>query len=177
MSAKEFTMSDKATPAQRHKWLVRGALLFITLVIVAVIAVEIVDIADCRRRVQNAADSAALAGIQRLARHITNPSSTTESHIEATVHEYAGINLGAETTYRLTAGYLDAAGACLGPLEAGCPTTARGLQVSISIVAPTFLSRIAGLDGWPVGATTAAQIDVESKDRPLRFLPGNKIPP
>jgi hypothetical protein len=170
-------MSDKAMPAQRRKWLIRGALLSITLVIVVVIAVEITDVAFCRKRLRNAADTAALAGIQALARHITNPSSNTESQIETRMRKYAESNLDQETNYRLTAGYLDASGACLGPVEAGCPATARGLQVSISIVAPTFLSRIAGLDGWHVTATTAAQFDIESKDKPIRLLPADKIRP
>jgi hypothetical protein len=176
-------MSDGSTIGRRHKWMVGGALLLVALVIVTAVAIELNAILPYRRLAQSIADAAALCGSRELGHYINTSSSNRDPQIESAMNtcvvKYAlGKAFGNDDNkspdsgpqYTLIGHYIDAAGRSLGPLGSGSPLASRGLQTTVSLVAPTFFGRIAGRDGWLLKAEAKAQFDVVCEEGTCRAI-------
>lgn len=165
-------MNTSSALGQRDKWIMRAILPLVAIAILAAIAVELNGIFRYRQIAQCVADYAVFGGtVELVATYNGHSSSTSDQKIKTAINESAeryasrgcygrGADklLDHETT--LTGYYLDANGNSLSSIDSSSPEVTRGLKVIAHIVAPTFLSSIAGLDGWLLKADAVMQFDV-----------------
>lgn len=112
-----------------------------------------------RRRMQNAADAASLAGSQVLAL-ATDTSYSTEQKILTAINTYAANN-GAPNS--VTGYFLDSSGAQTGIFIGGngaVPSNATGVRVTAQVNFPTFFLGVINERFGTVGSVSAAQTGV-----------------
>jgi hypothetical protein len=131
------------------------ALLILTLVLFAAIAVDVTVAYYDRRTAQNAADAAALAAAQELG-HKLRGESVTDADVLTKLEDFAQRNGSAD----VRGNYLDQDGAALAPIGEGTiPANAHGVEATALITAPTFFGGVIGLDGLDLDADAAVQFE------------------
>lgn len=129
--------------------LIRWAILaLIILALVAIVVSEACRVYYAGRSLQNAVEFSAYLGLRQLAFELQHPVAQ-EDQVEAAMTR--GVTLGEiPNSHDVVGYYLDAAGSQLGAVGEGIPQGAQGLHVTISAHVPTLLTRLLGLEGWPV---------------------------
>ena len=99
-----------------------------------------------RRRMQNAADAAALAGTRLLARAICDESEGDDAAIAAEVNHYAEINGVQNAPNHVVADYVRFNEAVLGRVGGGTvPHGAAGISVTVRISQATYFMTLIGI--------------------------------
>jgi hypothetical protein len=107
-----------------------------------------------RRRMQNAADAAALAGARKLAEAVCGEAGADDAAIHAEVLNYAQLN-GVTDTNLVSAWYVDKDTNDIGVVGAGSiPNGAHGVRADVGISHQTYFIRLLGLE--EAGATAEA---------------------
>jgi hypothetical protein len=110
-----------------------------------------------RRLAQNAADSAALAGAQVVAKHIQD-GARTDAQVAAALASVATRSSG-RFSGQYVARYVDQNGAPLANVGSGAiPVSTLGVQVLPAKTFPTFFARAIGFDSLSIGASAAARV-------------------
>jgi Flp pilus assembly protein TadG len=148
---------------ERGQALVVIVFALVGLLVVAGLAIDGGMVFLDRRRMQNAADAAALAGTRLLARAICEESASDDAAIAAEVNHYAEKNgvpdtdaeAGASVTGNVVADYVDFHEVVLGRVGGGAiPNGATGVSVTVGIRRPTYFVSLVGID--TAGASAAA---------------------
>ncbi len=118
-----------------------------------------------RRNMQNAADTAALAGARVIARQATTSISVRSSDVWDVLFATAVANGAPNDESRYTCDFIDNARTALGqPCKATgnppIPTNATGVRVRVSETHTTFFMRAIGIHTSGTAATSAAQVQV-----------------
>ena len=142
------------------------SIVIITLLIIGVIAMLglILDGGNAyvqRRRMQNAADAAALAGGRQLAlaNGAGDNSGGAEILVKNAVNTYITANGGITSSNNLYAFFVDQNGGSKGQIGAngGIPLGATGVSVTISTQFPTYFLGVVNVNTGNVGAHTLVQ--------------------
>ena len=148
---------------ERGQALIVIVFALIGLLVVAGLAIDGGMVFLDRRRMQNAADAAALAGTRLLAGAICDESAGDDAAIAAEVNHYAEKNgvpdtdaeAGASVTGNIVADYVDFHEVVLGRVGGGAiPNGATGVSVTVGIRRPTYFVSLVGID--TAGASAAA---------------------
>jgi Flp pilus assembly protein TadG len=122
-----------------------------------------------RRRMQNAADSAALAGTRLLSSAICDSASADDATIAAEVDKYAqqnGVPAG-----NVVADYVNADENVLGRVGSGSiPNGATGISATVAISRSTYFVSLLGID------TSSASAPATAMTGPIRQLGGGVMP-
>jgi Flp pilus assembly protein TadG len=154
--------SMRKEPGERGQALVVMVFAVIALLVIAGLAIDGGMVFLDRRRMQNAADAAALAGTRLLAGAICGEGSD-DAAIAAEVNHYAEKNgvpdndteAGGSVTGNVVADYVDFDEAVLGRVGGGAiPNGATGVSVTVGIGRPTYFVSLVGID--TAGASAAA---------------------
>ncbi len=161
-------MFERDRERQRGQSIILVAVaLFVVLAFVA-IAVDLTSAYVLRRRLQNAADGAALASIRRMAYQIRY-TGLNDGEILLELNEFANRNVFSDTRTladiegRVEGLYLGP-GPSYAPIQGGVvgdgdvPSNAMGVEATVYGIAPSFFGPILGFDGYPVQAKAAAAL-------------------
>jgi Flp pilus assembly protein TadG len=148
---------------ERGQALIVIVFALVGLLVVAGLAIDGGMVFLDRRRMQNAADAAALAGTRLLAGAICDESAGDDAAIAAEVNHYAEKNgvpdtdaeAGASVAGNVVADYVDFHEVVLGRVGGGAiPNGATGVSVTVGIRRPTYFVSLVGID--TAGASAAA---------------------
>ncbi len=160
-------MNDE-TSSERGQSIILIAVALAALIIFAAIAVDASNAYVQRRTAQNAADGAALAAGRELA-YQRNDDAYDAGRIKAAMNDYAERN-GIDDTdatpanslnNNVTGYFLESDTSRLSdtPISSAMgspvPDEAAGIEVAVTITAPTFFGGIVGANGMPVDATAS----------------------
>jgi len=155
--------SMREEPGERGQALIVMVFAVIALLVMAGLAIDGGMAFLERRRMQNAADAAALAGTRLLAGAICDESAGDDAAIAAEVNHYAEKNgvpdtdteAGGSVTGNVVADYVDFDEVVLGRVGGGAiPNGATGVSVTVGISRPTYFVSLVGID--TAGASAAA---------------------
>jgi hypothetical protein len=123
-----------------------------------------------RRRMQNAADAAALAGTRVLAKAICGNAGADDGAIHQAVVDYAASNGVQDAVNNLAADYVDFNETTLSHVGDGSiPTGATGISVTVKIERSTFFVTLIGIHRAGAAAHALALTDVPEMARiPIR---------
>jgi hypothetical protein len=144
----ENVKTGSAKPDRRRRWIWWVFLVVIILALVVLTPGQARAVYYGGRRAQNAADFAVLSGLRALGFEFQQPAPR-EEQVLADMMRATTLERDLESL-DLVGCYLDAAGTRLGAVGEGIPEGAHGLQVISLTRVPTLLTRLLGLEGWPV---------------------------
>lgn len=167
----------RRAPAHRGQTLVLFALMSLTLIAGLGLVVDAGVNYGQRRNMQNAADTAALAGVRILSRQSTFPGTTRQMVWNAVYN--TAVSNGVENDPNIfQCVFIDndrnpAGGSCNTAVDGGgglgIPANASGVQVRVSETHGTFFMRAIGTTTSGTSATSRAQV------RAMAFMPTNDI--
>jgi len=146
----------KSIRPERGQALVLVSFGLIGLLVVAGLAVDGGMTYLERRRMQNAADAASLAGTRMLAGAICNKPDVDDAAILAEVKHYAETN-GVQNPEAVVADYVDADQTVKGHVGGGSiPNSATGISATVGISRSTVFVSLLGIDTASAGASALA---------------------
>ena len=161
----------KSPHTERGQALVLMVFALIGLLAIAGLAIDGGMVYLERRRMQNAADSASLAGTRLLASAICDPSAANDAAIAEEVRHYAEINGVENPDNTLLAVYVDKDQRILSPVGGGTiPTGATGISATVGITRPTYFIGLVGIDEGKASAQAVAMTG------PVAQLNGGVLP-
>jgi len=147
----------KSLREERGQALIFMVFALIGLLAVAGLAIDGGMVFLERRRMQNAADAASLAGTRLLAVAICDPSATDDAAIAEEVRHYAEINGVEDPDNKVAAYYVDKDETMLGPVGGGTiPTGATGVSATTGISRSTYFVSLIGIDQAEASAQALA---------------------
>nr|HID13800.1 hypothetical protein [Anaerolineae bacterium] len=133
--------------AERGQALIFIVFAMVALLVIAGLAIDGGTVFLERRRMQNAADAAALAGTRLLAEAICGEPEADDAAIAAEVNHYAEINGVKAPDNNVVADYVDFEERVLGHVGDGTiPTGATGISATVEISRPTYFVTLVGID-------------------------------
>ncbi|MGD8968603.1 MAG: pilus assembly protein TadG-related protein [Anaerolineae bacterium] len=156
--------------AQRGQALVIVVAAMVVLLVAVGLAVDGGTVLLERRRMQNAADAAALAGTRVLAQAMCGNAGADDGAIHQAAVDYAADNGVQDTTNNLVADYVDVNETTLDRVGDGSiPTGAMGISTTVRIERSTFFLTLVGIDTAGASAHALALTDVPVMARvPIR---------
>lgn len=143
--------------AERGQALIIMVCAFVGLLVVLGLAIDGGTVFLERRRMQNAADAAALAGTRLLAEAICGEPGADDAAIAAEVNHYAEINGVKDPDNNVVADYVDFEEGVLGHVGDGTiPAGATGISATVEISRPTYFVTLVGIDTAGASATALA---------------------
>ncbi len=137
----------KFLQAERGQALVIMVFAIIGLLVMLGLAIDGGTVFLERRRMQNAADAAALAGTRLLAEAICGDPGADDAAIAAEVNGYAESNGVEDPDNNATADYVDFDEVVLGRVGDGTiPNGATGISATVEINRPTYFMTLVGID-------------------------------
>ncbi len=151
-------MIDRKPNTERGQTLVVVALLMVGLLAATGLAIDGGTVFLERRRVQNAADAAAMAGAQDLVLGKVGTLERDDADILDTVRQYAQVNGVPDPAHNLVADYVDQDNAVLGAVGGGTiPEGATGISATVRIERATHFMQLVGINTVPARAFSLAQ--------------------
>ncbi len=153
---KKIIIKHASTQDESGQSIVLVALAMVGIIAVLGLVFDATNVFAQRRKMQNAADAASIAGAQVLALASDN-SYATEQKILTAINTYAANN-GAPTT--VTGYFVDSSGNQTGIFIGGngnVPPSASGVRASTQIAFPTFFLGVISQASGIAGATATAQ--------------------
>ncbi len=139
--------TEKFAQTERGQAMVIMIFGMIALLVVAGLAIDGGTVYMERRRAQNAADAATLAGTRALAEAVCSVEGADDAAILAQVMQLAASNKVHDPANNVVANYVDKDGAVLGPVGSGTiPTGATGVSTVVDIERKTFFLSLVGID-------------------------------
>jgi len=161
----------KSGRTERGQALVIIVFAILALLVVAGLAIDGGTVYLERRRMQNAADAAALAGTRLLAKATCGDAGTNDAAIAAEVIHYAEANGVQYTNSNVVADYVAFNESVLGRVGSGTiPTGAAGISVTTQIGRKTYFMSLVGID--LAGASAGAL----AMTGPVAMLGGGVLP-
>ena len=167
-------MSNERRTDERGQALIVAVLLLVGLLVAVGLALDSGVAFLERRRMQNAADAAVLAGARELT--MAHKSWVDDEVVLDTIHHYAEANGVRDPENRVTAHYVDENGGVLAQVGAGAiPSNATGVTVDVEIERPTRFVHLVGLDA--VGARAESLAQTGPPDMTVGVNPGGGSSP
>jgi hypothetical protein len=151
-------MKERRRIAENGQVVVLVALLMVGLLVGTGLAIDGGTAFLERRRMQNAADAAAMAGGRSLAMARADGAELDDADILGTVHHYAQLNGVEEPPNNVVADYVNAESSWVGDVGGGdIPPTATGISATVQIERPSRFMHLVGLNTVPAQAPSIAQ--------------------
>jgi hypothetical protein len=151
-------MKERRSIAENGQTVVLVALLMVGLLATTGLAVDGGTAFLERRRMQNAADGAAMAGARNLVMSKIDEDTFDDTAIQGTVLHYAEANGVEDAANNFVAHYVDKNSAVLAAVGDGSiPSAATGISATVRIERPSRFMQVVGLDIVPAQAFSLAQ--------------------